>query len=468
MEAFKNTSMMIILAGIFYGAYQMFVSEPPNWRKEGSAAPEMLMSADDPALQSAAGQLNGPPAMLGPSASTSGAAALSAGPAAGHQTGLANQPALPPTPGPTLPSNLIATPSPSLPTGSLPSQTLPSQTLPSQTLPSQTLPSEFAATNSQPIAGWDSSGTAAVAPAGFESPVSNGGMSPASPTVPPQPWGATPMDRQNLPAASARTGPGPTAGLVADPNLLPIQSNQAPAVDPGMELTQGLRMAMETAGVDIQNGDWTKALRELSAWYQQPLAVEDREQLVEWLDRLAGEVIYSNKHTLAVGHVVGAGETLSSIAARYQMPSRLLARINQFPETVADETPLQPGAELKVVPGPFAAEARLSSGYLTMFAGGLYAGRFRFVIGDSAPDELIEEPISFVSTQGIPAQEEQQRHEPLAATNPFGRFCLVVGQIAVLHSPGGNPNGSCLQFSEQDMQDLLILLPRGTTVRIVQ
>jgi hypothetical protein len=235
-----------------------------------------------------------------------------------------------------------------------------------------------------------------------------------------------------------------------------------------MELTQGLRAAMEAAGVDIQNGDWAKALRSLSAWYQQPLSAEDREHLVDWLDRLAGEVIYSNQHTLAAGHVVGAGETLASIAARYQMPPRLLARINQYPETVTEDMPLQAGLELKVVPGPFAAEARLSAGYLTMFAGGLYAGRFRFVIGDSAPEELIEEPISFVSTQGIPAQEEQRRHEPLAATNPFGRFCLVVGQTAVLHSPGGNPNGSCLQFSEQDMQDLLILLPRGTTVRIVR
>lgn len=455
MEAFKNTSMMIILAGIFYGAYQMFVSEPPNWRKESSAAPELVLSADDPALQPTAGLPNAGPPMPGQTPISSGTAALSTGLATANRDAGGNQPWLPAT---TLPANLAATPSPSLPSGPLPSQALPSQAL----------PTEFAPTVNQPIGGWDSRGSSAVTPASFEPSMGDGGLSPAAPTVPHQPWGATSADRNQLPTATVPIARNPIVGVGPTSNLLPIQSNQPSAADPGMELTQGLRVAMETAGVDIQNGDWTKALRELSAWYQQPLAAADREQLVDWLDRLAGEVIYSNKHTLAAGHVVGAGETLASIATRYQMPPRLLARINQFPETVADDAPLQPGAELKIVPGPFAGEARLSSGYLTMFAGGLYAGRFRFVIGDSAPDDLIEEPISYVSTQGIPAQEEQQRHEPLAATNPFGRFCLVVGQTAVLHSPGGNPNGSCLQFSEQDMQDLLILLPRGTTVRIVQ
>jgi LysM repeat protein len=232
-------------------------------------------------------------------------------------------------------------------------------------------------------------------------------------------------------------------------------------------LTEQLKSAMETAATDIQAGDWTKALRELSVWYRQPLTLEDREHLVGWLDRLAGEVVYSSKHTLVAAHPVAAGETLGSIATRYQMPPRLLARINQFPDSVGDSDPLQPGVELKIVPGPFQAEAQLSAGQMTLYAGEMYAGRFQFVTGDSAPDEAIFDPISFVSVQGIPAQEDQRRHEPLAPSNPFGRFCLVVGQTAVLHSPGGNPQGSCLQFSEQDMQDLLILLPRGTTVRIV-
>lgn len=268
------------------------------------------------------------------------------------------------------------------------------------------------------------------------------------------------------------SSPGlPSLGTPGNPAILPIQPqpvNPSPSVESVASTTQRLKAAMEMAAVDIQNNNWPKALRDLSAWYQQPLGNEDREHLVGWLDRLAGEVIYSNSHTLAAGHQVKAGESLATIATRYQMPARLLARINQYPDSISDETPLQPGVELKVVPGPFTAEADLPAGQLTLYAGGLYAGRFQFRTGESAPMESLDAAVSFVSQQGIPAQEDQRRHEPLAPTNPFGRYCLVVGQTAVLHSPGGNPQGSCLQFSEQDMLDLMVLLPRGTNVRVIK
>lgn len=523
MEAFKNTSMMVILAGIFYGAYQMIVSEPPNWQKKSDAA-DVILAASDPSL--APQNLQPQTLPSNPPASVGGAWNPPANP------GFSNSPPVQPAqfdasarlpnnaalPGnstlPGSPSTLNPT-SPGLPDSRWPagSNSSPSNgnnqigndptatTRPAESAPAGTFSgagfnqNDFATNPTLP-------GGASLTPANASLPPAPGSTLSASPTgsfsspgLPPapmsdpvagtitqpvyndsldqvgpsiQPVGINqPMDRGTSPSATGL----PPLEASSSPNMLPIQTQ--PVATPtastsAASMTQRLKLAMDAAGVDIQNNQWPKALRDLSAWYQQPLNPEDREHLVGWLDRLAGDVIYSNSHTLAAGHQVQANETLGTIAARYQMPARLLARINQFPDSISDETPLQPGVALKVVPGPFEAVADLQTGQLTLYAGGLYAGRFQFRTGESAPLDSLSEAVSYVSTQGIPAQEDDRRHEPLAPTNPFGRYCLVVGQTAVMHSPGGNPQGSCLQFSEQDMLDLMVLLPRGTKVQVVK
>jgi hypothetical protein len=498
MEALKNTSMMIILAGIFYGAYQMFVSEPPNWQKKNDST-EMI-TASDPMLPQqnvpqqnpvqpnlapqnfppqnlsvganpGVGNLSGSPA-LGALPSTSTQAPRQANPESFSQPSSGNPPVGNLTASGSQP--LVGSTSPGLPSPGLPTPGLPPQ--PSNNIIGSRETGFPPVANPSPLAQAGFSESSALPPApGSALPqiASSTGLPPSglgNSGLPVQPAGLhQPLDR----VASNPSVGLPSAGLPSSPDLLPIRSQPGvtaapPSPSAPLTATQQLKSAMEMAGVDIQNNQWAKALRDLSAWYQQPISVEDRDHLVGWLDRLAGDVIYSSKHTLAAGHPVQAGETLASIATRYQMPARLLARINQYPDSIADETPLQAGVELKVIPGPFTAEADLQLGQLTLFAGGLYAGRFKFRTGESAPLDSLNEPVAFVSVQGIPAQEDQRRHEPLAPTNPFGRYCLVVGQTAVLHSPGGNSQGSCLEFSEQDMLDLMVLLPRGTMVRVVK
>jgi hypothetical protein len=488
MEAFKNTSMMIILAGIFYGAYQMVVSEPPNWRNKAENT-ELMLAASDPSVA----QPNIQPQNLASGPST--------------PTGAAWNP--PPSPNFTNPTQFdsnarlpINPPALSNPTASAPIAPWPAEeranfategNRQAGEMPSNPETANYSRTNfnendfsQNPMtpgvaAPAPSAATLPPSPTSSYSAISNASF--ASPSLP---------DARGAPASSITAStavqpaslhqpmdrtptmpsPGlPSLGAPASPAILPIQPqpvNSSATIATAASTTERLKAAMEMAAVDIQNKNWPKALRDLSAWYQQPLGNEDREHLIGWLDRLAGEVIYSNLHTLAAGHQIQAGESLATIATRYQMPARLLARINQYPDAISDETPLQPGVELKVVPGPFTAEADMAAGQLTLYAGGLYAGRFQFRTGESAPMESLNAAVSFVSQQGIPAQEDQRRHEPLAATNPFGRYCLVVGQTAVLHSPGGNPQGSCLQFSEQDMLDLMVLLPRGTNVRVIK
>lgn len=505
MEALKNTSMMIILAGIFYGAYQMFVSEPPNWRK-GSAETELLIQPGDQAadmaqastLSEGASGSNwwGDPTPMSAdsreSAESAGAAVpfrgAAPGPMAPHlnpnvtpnRATLGEDPRMDPRgsaagPAPRLQTDVLPN---SLPgTMPPPMNSDPTLALGAGRLPGlQTPPADNGSGAAGQAAG---QGLAAVPMDTF---AQGDARSPSIQrdrrdfAIPERDMASGyPVERVGYVETETVSPPSTAAGGFGQPSrleesrptLLPIESRSAERPDASLEMTRNLKVAMEAAGADIQRGEWVKPLKELSAWYQQPLRAEDREHLVGWLDRLAGQVVYSRTHTLVQGHRVTSGETLASIASRYQMPPRLLARINQYPDTVAEDTPLDGGVELKVVPGPFEAVADMGRRELTMYAGGMYAGRFPFAIGDSAPEEAITDAISYVSLQGIPAQEDQRRHEPLSPTNPFGRLCLVVGQTAVLHSPGGNPQGSCLQFSEQDMQDLLVLLPRGTTVHIL-
>ena len=72
---------------------------------------------------------------------------------------------------------------------------------------------------------------------------------------------------------------------------------------------------------------------------------------------------------------------LETIAAQYNVPWQLLAKING----IEDPNRLKPGDELKVVRGPFSAIVELDKRQLTLIVEDCYAGRFNLVaVGDMA------------------------------------------------------------------------------------
>ena len=107
------------------------------------------------------------------------------------------------------------------------------------------------------------------------------------------------------------------------------------------------------------------------------MPAEDEARLVDFLGQLAGTVIYSRKSFLAAPYTVRAGDSLESIAAEYQVPWQLLAKING----IDNPNNLMPGQELKVVRGPFTAQLNANQQWLALFVDGLYAGRFRVQTG---------------------------------------------------------------------------------------
>ncbi|MFY8201739.1 MAG: LysM peptidoglycan-binding domain-containing protein, partial [Pirellula staleyi] len=79
----------------------------------------------------------------------------------------------------------------------------------------------------------------------------------------------------------------------------------------------------------IERGQLKEGLATLSVFYNAPeLTTEQRHDLLDLLDALASEVVFSRRHFLAMVYVVAPGETLAEIAKRNDVPADILARIN--------------------------------------------------------------------------------------------------------------------------------------------
>ena len=133
----------------------------------------------------------------------------------------------------------------------------------------------------------------------------------------------------------------------------------------------------------VEAGEFHDALKLLSRFYRDDqLSGPQRQRLLGWLDALAGKVIFSNEHHLASQpYVVRSNESLTDIANQWNVPAQLIYNVNR--NSVSNPAMVEPGTELKIIPGPFSAEINLSAKVMTLFLGDLYAGRFPIKVGIS-------------------------------------------------------------------------------------
>jgi len=194
------------------------------------------------------------------------------------------------------------------------------------------------------------------------------------------------------------------------------------------------------------------ALRELSRWYDHSaVPPEEQARLVDFLGQLAGTVIYSRKSFLARPYTVRAGDSLESIAAEYQVPWQLLAKVNGL------DSPnnLMPGQELKVVHGPFSAKLSqdiAGNAWLALFVGDLYAGRFQVQGQWNKPDGTYP-VVKFPSSQ--------------PGVNPTTGPYISLGGDLHLRVPDDAHNGEqAMSISPQDMSDVFDILSERSQVTI--
>ena len=222
--------------------------------------------------------------------------------------------------------------------------------------------------------------------------------------------------------------------------------------------------AKDLAMEQIDRRNLKDALATLSVFYNAAeLTTDQRQDLLDLLDALSREVVFSRQHLLDMAYIVAPGETLDQVAKRHNLPSEILARIN----ALDTNAPLRSGEKLKIVPGPFRAEIDLAKNELTIFVGDLYAGRYPVTFGSEPPPspgifQVVGKEKNknyYGSGVQIPATDPR---------NPFGGYWIDLGQDMCIHgSSSAGPADSklgCISLSPMDANDVYGMLGSGSQV----
>lgn len=251
---------------------------------------------------------------------------------------------------------------------------------------------------------------------------------------------------------------GPEAGTIGEEQSTPTAE----------EADKVFRQAWSVAKQQVEQGDLRAGLLTLSQYHgNNQINLDYQQQLLEILDYLAGEVIYSQKHLVEPPYSVQANDSLEMIAHQYRVPARLLQNING----IQDATLLTPGSELKVVKGPFRARVDLSDKEITLFVGQLYAGRFPCQVGaDPYPEPgqytvlAKQQERSYYVGDGsvIPGGDPR---------NPYGHIWLDLGNQVCLHASAqskevANSQLGCIRLNQTDSSDVYGILSAGSQVLI--
>jgi len=216
-------------------------------------------------------------------------------------------------------------------------------------------------------------------------------MSQSSPAAPPTPAPAalesnatTPIAAPTASATATEPATPPATPLAAaDDRYGPISGEPAttsPAMPASVSPSPSQASSQSSFATSwpiiesaLKRQDLVEGYDMLSQWYGNPsLSPAEADRVETLLSQLAGTVVYSTESRLEPPYTVQAGDTLQTIAGQYQVPWQLLAKINGIPAA----SMVQPGQQLKVVHGPFAAIVELQKSQLTLMLDGRYAGRF--------------------------------------------------------------------------------------------
>jgi LysM repeat protein len=274
------------------------------------------------------------------------------------------------------------------------------------------------------------------------------------------------------PAASAdpvAAAPAPASGAAPAASAAAVSEPITPT-DSASGSTYALaRVAVQA---DLDRGELGKALVKLSEWYGDPsLTPEETQEVETLLGQLAGDVIYEGPpaHRLAEKHVVATGETLETIAQKYNVPAQLLAKINRIP----DPSAVQVGQELKVMQGPFSAIVDLGKRRMTLMLDRCYAGKFNIELD---PTASIEEGSWKVDQKLLTPVAGGVYGQPAGATVDRGLLITSTttptSQPAMLRGPGSAdqvsapPVSRVIRFKATDVEDVYDILSVGSTITI--
>jgi len=273
-------------------------------------------------------------------------------------------------------------------------------------------------------------------------------------------------DRSNAAAIIEDTA---SAGPGVDPrdSLYRKTAEASVADDAEIRSIRTFDNAWNSAVGQLEKGQWADALLTLSVFYSDPdLTGEERMRFVDLLDPLAGKVIYSAEHILEPPYEVRPGDTLQSVADRYQVPVTLLQKING----IAYPDSLEPGSQLKIIRGPFRAEVDLQKDELVLFLGKYYAGSFSVSVGNDPRPEPTEYQVRDKQRGREYFAPDRTQIPPNAPDNPYGSWWIDLGGDVCIHAnPDSLPSHGglgCISLETADAGDVYGILSIGSKVRI--
>ncbi len=272
----------------------------------------------------------------------------------------------------------------------------------------------------------------------------------------------------------ATSPPADAEALAATPESLASGSGAASVATTTTPMEHASTGPIDWAGVSelVNAGDARAALETLSRHYDAGLPADQRLRMLQWLDQLAGKVIYSSEHLLEPRPwIVADGDSLETLSAEWDVPPQLILNINRG--KIGDPSMLVAGTELKVIRGPFDARLSLDRQELTLFLDGLYAGRFPVNVGTDQPVEQGSFPVAAKSDSGREFQDATgQTIAAGAAGNPYGKYWLALGSDDLfLHestTEGSNDARGSIRLSSRDAEDLYGILGEGSQVTILR
>jgi len=214
------------------------------------------------------------------------------------------------------------------------------------------------------------------------------------------------------------------------------------------------------------------ALAMLTRYYRSgDLTSQQQAKLNDWLDALAGKVIYSaENHFTKNAYKIQAGETLADIANRWQVPAQVVYNINR--KQIGNEPNVIAGTELKMIKGPFHAEVDMSSQTLTLYLKNLYAGRFPVKLGISGNPRPGSYNVVAKSVQGHTWRDaDGNDFPPESPENGYGPYWIGMTGSLCIHAVSADEisgHSGCVGLSEKDAKDIFGILANRSKVNVVE
>lgn len=253
--------------------------------------------------------------------------------------------------------------------------------------------------------------------------------------------------------------------LLDDLTNSPTVTSTEPANVKEQAVLEPFAVAREKALKQAKDGKLKDALVALTPYYHSPeMSLKEFEDLLDILDALAREVIYSPRHLLKPAFTAGASDTLASVAVQHNITPELLKSINQL----GDAQVLTQGQQLKVIEGPFRGEVDLTVGEMTLFLKDMYACRFPISVGTD-----------FDSKVGLFEVADKRKDRTYYGaggkvinaadpSNPYGGYWIDLGGNCIHGSPEMSAtdlkNAGCIGLAPLDIADAYIMLTRGCQV----